>query len=93
MWRESVSFAREIHAMLAAARLLTALLHLLARGLLGPYWKQQLATVTTSPSAVPRACETRQWQLWFRHHRLLHGIYVSTPRRSEWSGVEWSGVT
>ena len=48
MWREAVRFAREIHAMLAAARLLTALLHLLARGLLGPYWKQQLATVTTS---------------------------------------------
>jgi hypothetical protein len=82
--------------MLAAARLLTALL--LARSLLGPYWEQQLAIVI--PSAVPRACETRQWQLWFRHHRLhsiyLHGIYVlcmyvSTPRRSQWSGVERGG--
>jgi hypothetical protein len=75
--------------MLAAARLLTAFL--LARSLLGPYWEQQLAIVVLS--AVPRACETRQWQLWFRHHRLhsTRYLYVSTPRCSEWNGVERSG--
>jgi hypothetical protein len=74
--------------MLAAARLLTALL--LARGLLGPYWEQQLAIVV--PSAVPRACETRQWQLWFRHHRLHSTQYLrehASSQRVEWSGEEW----